>query len=520
MASSIIKIIIFTVVIVGTTLTKPELSNDLSTDNRPGKSGNKTIAENKGEGGLMNFYLNGNKYDNLTYREEFCRTVNWSIEYGCNIKELLSSLLKNYDQRLRPFMEDKSSVIVTVGFWILSIDSINVIDMDYQIDFFFRQSWYDPRLKHSYNGMLTVSNQVLEKIWQPDTYFENSKGSSFHDVTVPNKMLRIHKDGKIEYNARISVRASCPMDLRMFPMDSQSCYLNIESYGYSDRDIVFQWENKPSKIAIGQKVRTLPQYNLTGFETLTRHTQYVVGNWSGLTAVFKLERRTGYFFLHLYSPCALIVMISWISFCIPKESTAARVALGITSVLTITTILNMLNTSMPKVSYIKAVDWYLIVSFLFVFAVLIEYTLVLWLTDKERQQRRKRKRNVKKDETENHHSKENGARKPLVNGEYHELRERLPNILGKHFQLSHEDNHNSNGKPVVVVFDGHKFSTKSNEEEGQKSGPLLLSIGKSSWKFRVDTIDEYSRLIFPIAFATFNIVYWVMFLAMKKNGKS
>ena len=42
-------------------------------------------------------------------------------------------------------------------------------------------------------------------------------------------------------------------------------------------------------------------------------------------------------------------MISWISFCIPKDATAARVALGITSVLTITTILNMLNTAMPKV---------------------------------------------------------------------------------------------------------------------------------------------------------------------------
>ena len=31
---------------------------------------------------------------------------------------------------------------------------------------------------------------------------------------------------------RISVRASCPMDLRMFPMDSQQCSLNIESCKY------------------------------------------------------------------------------------------------------------------------------------------------------------------------------------------------------------------------------------------------------------------------------------------------
>ena len=73
---------------------------------------------------------------------------------------------------------------------------------DYQIDFFFRQSWVDPRLNHSFNGMLTVSNTVLQKIWQPDTYFENSKRSTFHDVTVENKMLRIHQNGKVEYNAR------------------------------------------------------------------------------------------------------------------------------------------------------------------------------------------------------------------------------------------------------------------------------------------------------------------------------
>ena len=62
-----------------------------------------------------------------------------------------------------------------------------------------------------------------------------------------------------------------------------------------------------------------------------------------------MKRKMGYFFIHVYSPCALIVVISWISFCIPHESTPARVTLGITSVLTITTILNILNKSMPKV---------------------------------------------------------------------------------------------------------------------------------------------------------------------------
>ena len=38
------------------------------------------------------------------------------------------------------------------------------------------------------------------------------------------------------------------------------------------------------------------------------------------------------------------------------------------------------------------------------FAVLMEYTLVLWLTDKERQQQQKLKRAMKKDSLENEHN--------------------------------------------------------------------------------------------------------------------
>ena len=32
---------------------------------------------------------------------------------------------------------------------------------------------------------------------------------------------------------RLTVKATCPMDLTHFPMDSQLCTLEIESYGYT-----------------------------------------------------------------------------------------------------------------------------------------------------------------------------------------------------------------------------------------------------------------------------------------------
>jgi gamma-aminobutyric acid receptor subunit beta len=56
-----------------------------------------------------------------------------------------------------------------------------------------------------------------------------------------------------------------------------------------------------------------------------------------------------YFLIHVYGPCALIVMMSWLSFLIPRNHTPARISLGITALLTTVTVLNMSNNSMPKV---------------------------------------------------------------------------------------------------------------------------------------------------------------------------
>lgn len=56
---------------------------------------------------------------------------------------------------------------------------------------------------------------------------------------------------------------------------------------------------------------------------------------------------------------------------------------GITTVLTMSTIITGVSASMPQVSYIKAVDVYLWISFLFVFLSVIEYAAVNYLTTVE-----------------------------------------------------------------------------------------------------------------------------------------
>ena len=66
-----------------------------------------------------------------------------------------------------------------------------------------------------------------------------------------------------------------------------------------------------------------------------------------------------------------------------------RVGLGITTLLTIMFLLGSVNSALPRVSYAKAIDWYLIVSFLFVFLVLVECIIVYILRPRKQKSKNK-----------------------------------------------------------------------------------------------------------------------------------
>ena len=58
----------------------------------------------------------------------------------------------------------------------------------------------------------------------------------------------------------------------------------------------------------------------------------------------------GYYLIQMYIPSLLIVILSWVSFWINMDAAPARVGLGITTVLTMTTQSSGSRASLPKVS--------------------------------------------------------------------------------------------------------------------------------------------------------------------------
>ncbi|KAJ8946710.1 hypothetical protein NQ318_006968 [Aromia moschata] len=65
---------------------------------------------------------------------------------------------------------------------------------------------------------------------------------------------------------------------------------------------------------------------------------------------------------------------------------------SITTVLTMTTISTGVRSSLPRISYVKAIDIYLVMCFVFVFAALLEYAAVNYTYWGARAKKKVRKR--------------------------------------------------------------------------------------------------------------------------------
>ncbi|XP_071668931.1 glycine receptor subunit alpha-2 isoform X3 [Patagioenas fasciata] len=424
-----------------------------------------------------------------------------------------------YDARIRPNFKGPP-VNVTCNIFINSFGSVTETTMDYRVNIFLRQQWNDSRLAYSEypDDSLDLDPSMLDSIWKPDLFFANEKGANFHDVTTDNKLLRISKTGKVLYSIRLTLTLSCPMDLKNFPMDVQTCTMQLESFGYTMNDLIFEWlSDGPVQVAEGL---TLPQFILKEDKELgycTKH--YNTGKFTCIEVKFHLERQMGYYLIQMYIPSLLIVILSWVSFWINMDAAPARVALGITTVLTMTTQSSGSRASLPKVSYVKAIDIWMAVCLLFVFAALLEYAAVNFVSRQHKEflrlRRRQRRQNKAQTMTVGNQSVEsvrrmNGLRSK-ESSPYGTVNQ-IGNSSSREDEVARDSRFNFSGYGMghcLQVKDGS--AVKATAPNPPPAPPKDSDSIKKKFVDRAKRIDTISRAAFPLAFLIFNIFYWITY---------
>ncbi|XP_029463195.1 gamma-aminobutyric acid receptor subunit gamma-4-like [Rhinatrema bivittatum] len=398
--------------------------------------------------------------------------------------QILNSLLKNYDNKLRPDIGVKPTFI-DVDIYVNSIGPVSVIHMEYTIDIFFAQTWYDRRLRfNSTLKALTLNSNMVSRIWIPDTFFRNSKRADSHWITTPNQLLRIWNDGKVLYTLRLTIEAECQLQLQNFPMDTHSCPLVFSSYGYPREEIIYRWRRYSVEVA-DQRSWRLYQFDFTGLRNTSEVLRTGAGDYMVMTVYFDLSRRMGYFAIQTYIPCILTVVLSWVSFWIKRDSTPARTSLGITTVLTMTTLSTISRKHLPRVSYITAMDLFVSVCFIFVFAALMEYATLNYLV---------------------------GNKKP-------------PTQDGKKPKQPPCDTGVISSFTTITInnvmhwqeVEPEPESSCLERKECENFFCCIEDCRTGTWRegrirIHISRLDSYSRVFFPTAFLLFNIVYWIAYL--------
>ncbi|PWA21860.1 hypothetical protein CCH79_00017578, partial [Gambusia affinis] len=436
------------------------------------------------------------------------------ITDGTKSRKLKTSHLLRVDEHdftMRPAFAGPA-VPVGVDVQVESLDSISEVDMDFTMTLYLRHYWKDERLAFpsATNKSMTFDGRLVKKIWVPDVFFVHSKRSFIHDTTTDNIMLRVFPDGHVLYSLRVTVTAACNMDFSRFPLDSQTCTLELESCeftalcltvllitnAYTDEDLMLYWKSGDESLSTDDRI-SLSQFLIQKFHTTSRLAFYSSTGWyNRLYINFTLRRHIFFFLLQTYFPATLMVMLSWVSFWIDRRAVPARVSLGITTVLTMSTIITGVNASMPRVSYIKAVDIYLWVSFVFVFLSVLEYAAVNYLTTvRDGKDRKLREKLKEQSQTLPCTCGIPHTKTMMLDGMYSEAD---ANSLAGYTRASMAAEDPSDKQEQMVVH----LTLDNESTETKKKGIRSFRIIQNT-----HTIDTYSRMIFPGAYILFNLIY-------------
>ncbi|ROT83151.1 putative glycine receptor subunit alpha-2-like [Penaeus vannamei] len=401
-----------------------------------------------------------------------------------------------YDRRQTPTADTGEATRVDIEFYIRSFSSVNPVDMDYSVDVSLRQRWAEARLNNTLRRPIdTHDPMVVKLLWKPEVYFPNAKHGDFQYVTVPNVLVRIQPNGTILYILRMKLTFSCMMDLSTFPLDHQTCSMEVASFAKTTRELYLNWyHDNPVKL---YRQLHLLQFDVNFVAATNCSHSFLAGNYSCLQAVFHLQRNLAYHLVQSYLPSSLIVVVSWVSFWLDADAVASRVILGVTTLFTVCSESAAFGNKLSTVSYVKALDVWMGSCTVFVFLAMVEFTLVNYIG-------RHRRRLLFRSSAEGQEKLEARERSDSIRS----TAVGTPEMAGNTPLDAGDSGAAGTGGSASVL-------RESPNTEKSAEGNVEVPLAWLNEAERAKRIDRNSRVVFPLLFLVFNLGYWVYYQALR-----
>ncbi|KAK6044222.1 Neurotransmitter-gated ion-channel ligand binding domain protein [Cooperia oncophora] len=190
----------------------------------------------------------------------------------------------------------------------------------------FEMRWTDTSLAWTpseYQG-ITRTNVYEKNIWTPDLTIYNSVNQE-PVIDDDRRLATVSSEGLVQISNPSIYTVRCKLNIKKFPFDQQLCKVKFSSWVYSEDELTV---SAPT-----------PEMDLESGEEL----HYSV----------KLERHSTYYVYVLFLPTFLTTALCLVGLFTPFNNAGDRVertTLGLTTLLSLAVILNIIGDAMPKSS--------------------------------------------------------------------------------------------------------------------------------------------------------------------------
>ncbi|XP_052081207.1 neuronal acetylcholine receptor subunit alpha-3-like [Mytilus californianus] len=207
--------------------------------------------------------------------------------------------------------------------------------------------WNDSRLawKKSSYGNVEYIYVPEDVVWHPELIVQNSVLELRKNLGA-EKTVRIQYDGEVRWEPPAVLSTSCDMDVTFFPYDSQTCDIELASWGFP-ADAV--------NLTFFKTHINLEDYRPDGEWDLTTTSQYpsqLIEDdlvFSELLFRIELERFPGHYIMSVIFPTILTAVLTFVTFFLPLQS-GGKIGYILTVLLALAVLLTLFSGSMPTTS--------------------------------------------------------------------------------------------------------------------------------------------------------------------------
>uniref|UniRef100_A0A914XM94 Neurotransmitter-gated ion-channel ligand-binding domain-containing protein n=1 Tax=Plectus sambesii TaxID=2011161 RepID=A0A914XM94_9BILA len=262
-------------------------------------------------------------------------------------------IFQYYQKNVRPVREPNTVTTVTIGPYYLTILGMNAAQESIEFSMDYLQSWKDEYLTWDpaeFNG--TESIRIPELLlWVPDIAMTES-------LTVTPLLPEEKRKAKIDYDGTVSLWSPavithyCKMKIRDFPYDTQTCFIWFAPWVYPTTQVLPVIE--PPTSAVSMELAGNSEWEIVSFVPYERYSNSSDGEtYKELNFALTIKRNHVYYIAVMIIPTFVITTLCLLGIFSPFNNKAEReekVSLGLTTLLTISVILNIVATEMPKAS--------------------------------------------------------------------------------------------------------------------------------------------------------------------------